>query len=46
MFGLLVKVVTVGSYAVDLGSIPSSSQVRLRSAVVQKLQILQICGIL
>ena len=43
MFGLLVKV--VGRYVVNLGSIPSRSQVRQRSAVGQKLQILQICGI-
>ena len=40
MFGLLVKV--VGNYAVDLGSVPGSKQVKQNSDVEQKLQILQI----
>ena len=40
VFGLLVKM--VGSYAVDLGSIPDTSQVRQKSDVEQKLQIFKI----
>ena len=39
MFGLLVKV--VGIFAIDPGSIPDSSQLRQKSGVGRKLQILQ-----